>query len=74
MVENDENSQIVVTILTSKVKDEGTVLSLLLEVIFLVLTEKMKEVEVFFFFFLTLPKHLRYQQLVIPQQDIQNKG
>lgn len=51
MVENDENSQIVVTILTSKVKDEGTVLSLLLEVIFLVLTEKMKEVEVFFFFF-----------------------
>lgn len=59
MVKNKgEKSLIIVTLLTSKVKEEGTVLSLLLEVTVLILTEKMKEVE--WVFFLVLPKNLRY--------------
>ena len=40
MENEDENSQIVVTILASKVKEEGTVLSLILEVISLVLRDE----------------------------------
>lgn len=58
MVKNKgEKSLIIVTLLTSKVKEEGTVLSLLLEVTVLILTEKMKEVEVGFF--LSFTKELK---------------